>query len=224
MATTKLKAQIRTGKGSADSRRQRRAGLVPAVIYGHGAEVLSVAVDALEFNRILTSETGDNTLITLDIDGKQDTALARQIHRHPTKPQITHVDFIRVNVNEEVEAEVPLHLEGEAEGVKDGGRLEQIFFNITVKAKPADIPVSLSHDISSLVIGEHIQISEIELPSGVSFVMEPDTIVAVVSVPRGKTEDEEAAEAAAEAAAAAEGEAGEAPKAEAAEGESKDKE
>ena len=205
MAETNLKASVRTQLGSANARRERKAGLVPAVVYGHGDDTISVTVNALEFNRILSSETGANTLITLDIDGKKDTALARQIRRHPTRPVITHVDFIRVNVNEEVVAEVPLHLEGEAVGVKDGGRLEQLAFSITVKAKPADIPVSLSHDISSIAIGENLQMSEIILPNGVTSEIEPDTVLAVVSAPKGKTEEEEAAEAALEAEAAAEG-------------------
>jgi len=207
MATTNLQANVRTQLGSANARRERKAGLVPAVVYGHGGETISVSVNALEFNRILSSETGANTLITLDIDGKKGTALARQIRRHPTRPVITHVDFIRVNVNEAVVAEVALHLEGESEGVKDGGRLEQLAFSITVKAKPADIPVSITHDISSIIIGGNLQMSEIVLPEGVTSDVEPDTVLAVVSAPKGKTEEEEAAEAAleAEAAAAAEG-------------------
>ncbi|MFN8015996.1 MAG: 50S ribosomal protein L25 [Acidimicrobiia bacterium] len=218
MAATELKATMRTSLGSANSRRERNEGQVPAVVYGHGSETLSVSVNALELNRILASETGANTLIALDIDGKKDTALARQIKRHPTKPQITHVDFIRVNVNEEVVAEVTLHLEGEPEGVKDGGRLEQIHFTLTVKAKPADIPVSLSHDISAMTIGGHLEVGEIVLPSGVTSEQEADTVVAVISVPRGKS-DEEAAE-------GAEGEAAEGDVAATAstEGESKDKE
>lgn len=199
MAGAQLKAQVRTQLGSANARRDRKAGLVPAIVYGHGDESISVAVDALEFNRILSSESGANTLITLDISGKKDTALARQIVRHPTKPVITHVDFIRVNVNEEVEAEVSIHLEGEAEGVKDGGRLEQLHFSITVKAKPADIPTSLTHDISELKIGDQLTAGEIELPAGVSAVTEADTAVAVINVPKVEaepvaTEGEEGAE------------------------------
>jgi large subunit ribosomal protein L25 len=225
--TTTLEAQVRTDLGSPNARRERNVGRVPAVVYGHGGDSVAVSVDALEFNRILHSETGANTLIELDIAGKKETALARQIHRHPTKPQIVHVDFIRVNMNEEVVAEVSLHLEGEPEGVKDGGRLEQIHFTITVKAKPADIPVSLTHDVSAVTLGGNVQMSEIELPAGVTSEIEPDVVLAVVSVPRGQTEEEEAAEAAAlaeaEAAAGEGGEGAAAPAAEAsAEGEKKE--
>lgn len=196
MATVNLEAQVRFDLGSAVARRERKAGLVPAVVYGHGGDTVAVAVNALEFNRILASESGSNTLITLDIAGTKETALARQIHRHPTRPYIVHVDFIRVNVNEEVEAEVTLHLEGEAEGVKDGGRLEQISFTITVKAKPSDIPVSLTHDVSAIELGGSVHMSDIALPAGVTAVVEGDTVLAVVSVPRGQTEEEAAAEAA----------------------------
>ena len=219
MSTT-LEAKVRKDLGSSNARRERNEGRVLGVVYGHGGDSISVSVDALDLNRILASETGANTLITLNIEGTKDTALARQIHRHPTKPQIIHVDFIRVNVNEEVEAEVPLHLEGTAEGVKDGGRLEQIYFNIKVKAKPADIPVSLSHDVSDVKLGGHVQLKEIVLPAGVEAIDDPEEVIVVVSVPRGADEAEETA---AEGEEGAEGEGGEAPKAEgaSAEGETK---
>ena len=203
MATTTLEAKIRQNLGSSVARRERKAGRVPGVVYGHGGESVAVTVDALEFNRVLNLETGSNTLITLDIEGKKDTALARQIHRHPTRPMIVHVDFIRVNMNEEVEAHVSLHLEGTPTGVKDGGRLEHAEFTVLIKAKPSDIPVSLSHDVSELLIGGQLHLSELKLPSGVTAVDEPDLVLAVVTAPRGATAEEEAAEAA-EAAASAE--------------------
>ena len=190
MAVTNLKANVRTKLGSANARRDRKAGLVPAVVYGHGDDTVSVTVDALEFNRILSSESGVNTLITLDIEGKKDTALARQINRHPVRPVITHVDFIRVNVNESVEAEVTIHLEGESEGVRDGGRLEQLQFSITVKAKPADIPTSLSHDISGLKINDQVTVEDIILPDGVTTEVEADMVIAVVNVPKVEVEEE----------------------------------
>ena len=129
-------------------------------------------------------------MITLDIEGKKDTALARQINRHPVRPVITHVDFIRVNVNESVEAEVTIHLEGESEGVRDGGRLEQLQFSITVKAKPADIPTSLSHDISGLKINDQVTVADIILPDGVTTEVEADMVIAVVNVPKVEVEEE----------------------------------
>lgn len=203
MATTTLEAKIRKNLGSSTARRERKAGRVPGVVYGHGGETIAVSVDALEFNRILSSSTGSNTLISLDIEGEKNTALARQIHRHPTRPMVIHVDFIRVNMNEEVEANVALHLEGTPTGVKDGGRLEQAEFVVAIKAKPSDIPVSLTHDVSELEIGGQLHLSELKLPNGVSAIGEPDLVLASVSAPRGASAEEEAAEAA-EAAASAE--------------------
>lgn len=203
MATTTLEAKIRKNLGSSVARRERKAGRVPGVVYGHGGDSVAVSVDALEFNRILSSTTGSNTLITLDIEGQKDTALARQIHKHPTRPMVIHVDFIRVNMNEEVEANVSLHLEGTPTGVKDGGRLEQAEFTVAIKAKPSDIPVSLSHDVSELEIGGQLHLNELVLPAGVSAVGEPELVLASISAPRGATAEEEAAEAA-EAAASAE--------------------
>ena len=191
MAAVNLKAKVRTQLGSANARRDRKQGLVPAVVYGHGDASISVTVDALEFNRILKSESGVNTLITLDIEGKKDTALARQINRHPTRPVITHVDFIRVNVNEAVEAEVTLHLEGESEGERDGGVLEQIQFSVTVMAKPADIPTGITFNISELKIGDQVTIGGLDLPDGVISEIDPETVIAVINVPKAEVETEE---------------------------------
>ncbi len=194
MSTTELIAEPRVKEGSAQARRDRNAGRVPAVVYGHGADNISVTVDARELNHILASESGSNTLITLDIAGNKDTALARQIHRHPTKPFIYHVDFIRVNVNEEVEAEVTIHLTGEPEGVKDGGVLEQSSFSLTIKAKPTHIPNSLECDVSALKIGDHLTVADITLPEGVITEVEGEEVIATVAVPRVVEEEPVAAE------------------------------
>ena len=202
MSTTVLEAKIRKNLGSSTARRERKAGRVPGVVYGHGGNSIAVSVDALEFNRVLKSESGSNTLITLDIEGKKDTALARQIHRHPTRPMIVHVDFIRVNLNEEVEAQVPLHLEGEAVGVKDGGMLDQSEFTITVSAKPNDIPNSIEHDVSEMEIGGVLLLSELKLPAGVVAIGEDDLALCSVLAPRTITAEEEAADAEAAAASA----------------------
>jgi large subunit ribosomal protein L25 len=203
-----LASEPRTQLGSRPSGRLRREGKVPAVVYGLGTEAVSISVPARELQHILAGEAGANSLIALDVDGESVLTLVRQIHRHPTKGQLVHVDFVRISRDVAVSAEVPVHAIGEAEGVKDGGLLEQLFFQITVEALPHQIPVALEIDVSALGIGDQLRVEDMQLPEGVSTQMESDTVVVQVAAPRVVSE-------AAEGEEGLEGEAGEAGAAEA---------
>src|SRR4051794_10434451 len=121
MADATLSAELRTSAGKGPAGRVRRDGLVPAIVYGLGGESVSVAVPARELGHILSGASGANTLISLRIDGTEELALARQIQRHPVKGNLLHVDFVRVRADQTVQAEVPVRLVGEAEGVVRGG-------------------------------------------------------------------------------------------------------
>jgi large subunit ribosomal protein L25 len=201
-----LATEPRSERGSRPAGRLRRQGKVPAVVYGLGAETVSVTVPARELQHILAGASGANTLITLDVDGDSVLTLARQIHRHPTRGELVHVDFIRIRRDVAVSAEIPVHLLGEATGVKDGGLLEQLMFHLTVAAMPGNIPVAIEIDVSELAIGDQLRVEDVELPAGVSTEVETDTVVAQVAAPRVAAEEEE------------EGEEGEAAEGEAAEG------
>jgi large subunit ribosomal protein L25 len=204
MADVILKAEPRTKLGSRNAGRIRREGLLPAVVYGLEFDTLSVTVPARELDHALHSESGANTLITLKLDGQEDAlALARQIQRHPTRNELVHVDFVRVRRDVAVAAEIPLTIEGEPPGVKEGGILEQLFFTITVEALPGNIPTSISVDVSHLALGDQLRVADLPIPPGVAVQHEPDELVAQISIPRGLEEEE------AEAAEAAEGEEGE---------------
>ena len=143
-----LATEPRTLLGSRPSGRLRRQGKVPAVVYGLGTDAVSVTVPSRELQHILAGESGANTLITLDVDGESVLTLARQIHRHPTRGELVHVDFIRIRRDVAVSAEIPLHLIGEPTGVRDGGLLEQLMFNLTIEAMPGNIPVAIEIDVS----------------------------------------------------------------------------
>jgi len=212
-----LTAESRNERGSRPAGRLRRAGRVPAVVYGLGGDNLTVTVPARELNQILHSESGVNTVITLKVDGGNQLTLARQIQRHPVRGELLHVDFIRVDPDVRVAAEVPVNLEGEAEGVRSGGVLEQLVFTLSIEAKPSDIPNSIAADVSALDIGDQLRVRELPLPAGVEAMQEPDELVAQVVMPRVVEEEPEAAEEG-EAVEGEEGEEG-APPAEAAEGE-----
>ncbi|MFZ4514971.1 MAG: 50S ribosomal protein L25 [Acidimicrobiia bacterium] len=185
MADAVLEAQTRSGRGSADAGRTRREGRIPAVVYGLGTQTTAITVPERELERILHTASGGNTLISLSVDGKALTTLARQIQRHPVRHNIQHVDFIQVDVDIAVAAEVPLHLVGEPEGVKDGGRLEQMLFTLSIEAKPADIPTVIEADVSSLKLSGQLHVSDIVAPTGVTITDEPGELAAVVGVPRG---------------------------------------
>jgi len=189
MPDTTLLAEPRTLLGSRNSGRLRREGKVPAVVYGLGTDTVSVTVPARELQHILAGESGANTLITLDVDGKSVLTLARQIHRHPTKGILVHVDFIRIDRDVAVSAEIPIHLVGEATGVKDGGLLEQLLFHLTVEAMPGNIPVSIEIDVERLAIGDQLRVEDISLPTGVETQAEADFVIAQFAAPRVATEE-----------------------------------
>jgi large subunit ribosomal protein L25 len=208
MSDITLASEPRTDFGSGPSGRLRRTGKVPAVVYGLGTDSLSISVDARELSHALSGESGANTLITLDVAGESVLTLARQVHRHPTRGEYVHVDFVRISRSIAVSAEIPVHLTGEPVGVRDGGLLEQLMFQLTVEAMPGNIPVSLEHDITGLAITDQLHVRDLALPTGVSTSADPDAVVAQVSARRtaggGPGEEGEGAEGAAGEAAGAE--------------------
>jgi large subunit ribosomal protein L25 len=192
MPDVTLTAEPRTEHGSGPAGRLRRAGKVPAVVYGLDTDPKSVTVVGRDLERILHSDGGTNTLITLHVDGDDALALARQIQRHATRGDLVHVDFVRVRRDVAVSAEVPLQTEGEAPGVREGGLLEQLLFTVTVEAMPGNIPNSLTVDVSGLALGDQLHISDIVVPNGVTLQHEDEELVVQVTVPRGMDEGEEA--------------------------------
>lgn len=187
MTDATLTASIRTERGSGPAGRLRREGRVPAVVYGLGTDTIAVTVSARELDHILHSDTGANSLITLQVDGGDVLALARQIQRHPTRGILQHVDFIRVSRDTAVDAEVPLVIVGEAPGTKAGGKLEQQLFTVSVRALPDRIPTAIEVSIAGLGLGDQIKVADIDCPEGVRIALPDDALVVQVAVPRGLT-------------------------------------
>ena len=213
MEEVTLVAEVGRPTGKSASRKARREGKVPAIVYGLGSDPQPVAVPGRELQHILSGPTGANTLINLDMGGQNELVLARQLQRHPVRHVLLHVDLIRVRRDVAVSAEVPLHMVGEAAGVRDGGLLEQSIFTLSIEAKPGDLPAAIEVDVSALGIGAQLTVADIPLPRGVVTSQEPSELVAQVTQPRGLAlpEEEAAAAEAAEAEAAAgetEGESG----------------
>src|SRR5690242_14483 len=193
MPDTKLAAEIRPEKGSRPAGRLRREGRLPGVVYGLGEDAVSVTVNAHQLGTILSSKSGANTLITLQIDGQDQLALARQIQRDAVKGSLVHVDFIRVRADQTIQAEVRLDLQGEAEGVSNGGMLEQLMHTLTVEGKPGQLPNEIAHDVSALELGDQLHVGDIKVPAGIVVVNDPEELIATISMPRGLEAEEEAA-------------------------------
>ncbi len=190
MPEVTLHAEAGRTTGSRASRRLRTAGKIPGVVYGHGAEPLPVAIGAREFQVALSGEAGLNTLLSLQVDGKDYLTLARAIQRHPSRNVVTHVDFQIVRRDEVISAEVSINLVGEAIEVAHGdGVVEQQLFTLVLRAKPADIPPSLELDISELTIGSSLHVSDLVLPAGVELETDPETSVVTGQPPRVQAEE-----------------------------------
>ena len=171
MAEIILKATPRPPQGTRPARRLRNEGKVPGVVYGLGADPITLTVEWRELRAALITEQGLNAVINLEVEGDPMPTLLKDMQRHPVRRNVLHVDFIRVDLDKTVEVEVAIHLEGEAERVADeNGVVDQVLTSLLIMAKPADIPSGLTIDISGLEIGEALRVSDIVLPEGVTTV------------------------------------------------------
>ncbi|HEY1827900.1 MAG TPA: 50S ribosomal protein L25 [Acidimicrobiales bacterium] len=185
MAEITLTAETGRPLGSRATRRLRREGKIPGVIYGHGTDPLSVAVVGRELRVALNSEAGANQLLNLDTPQGNFLALARDMQRDPVQQTVTHVDFQIVRRDEIIAAEVPIVLVGEALEVQHGdGLVDQQMFTLTINARPTEIPTSIELDITDLTIGAQLRVSDLALPSGATTDVDPETAIAIGQPPR----------------------------------------
>lgn len=186
MAEVALAATIRREQGSSNSRRLRATGQIPGVLYGHGVEPTPVAVNARELRVALNGEGGVNALISLDVEGKRHLALARELQKHPVRNTVAHIDFLIVNRNETITAEVPLNFVGEALGVtRNSGIVEHVLTTITVNATPSTIPTHIDVDVSNLQLEDSIRVKDLQLPEGVTAALDGEESIAVGTPTRG---------------------------------------
>jgi large subunit ribosomal protein L25 len=193
--TTKLEVKSRGAEGSRAARRLRRSGRVPGVLYGGGGESVGFDVDARELRLALASA---GAVLDLSVDGEKTTPVVlKETQRNHVRGDTTHVDFLRVRLDQAIHAVVPLELLGtdDAPGVKEGGVLEQITRELNVEALPTAIPESIVHEIGEMQIGDAIALSAIAIPEGVTLLDDVEETVATLSPPRLQSEVEEELEA-----------------------------
>ena len=196
MADLVLNTEEKTTIGSRSSRRLRRDGKVPGVLYGLGQDPEIFSVDYGDLRGALTTDAGLNALIQLSINGTNQLTILKTLQRHPVKDEVIHVDFVRVDPKQELAVEVPIVLEGVAKKVTDqNGMVDQTMFSLSVLSLPDAIPNELTADVSELEINDAIRVSDVVLPEGVRTEVDPEEAIAVGTVTRATMESIAAEEA-----------------------------
>jgi large subunit ribosomal protein L25 len=186
---TKLKAERRDGTGKGVARRLRAAGRVPAVLYGHGEDPVVLSVSALDLLHLFHASHGATMLVDLEVDGKAQLAIPREVQRDHIHSTFVHVDFLAVNRNETVRLTVEVHEVGEAPGVKLGGVIEHHLREVEVECLPNDVPEEIVADIGSLEIGDMLRVGDISAPDGVTILSDPEApIISIITPAALRTE------------------------------------
>jgi large subunit ribosomal protein L25 len=201
MDTVKLAVQERTERGDGPSRRMRAGGLIPGVVYGKGSSSTAISV-ALEDLKAATAH-GHNVVLELDLNAKARAerkggkgrpvplyAVVKELQFHPTRRQLLHVDLHEVDLDVEIEASVAIELTGTPAGAVDGGVLDWVQREVTVKALPNAVPAGFELDVSELTIGHHITVAALVAGEGVTIVDDPETMIAALLPPRVVEEEE----------------------------------
>ncbi|MCB1272541.1 MAG: 50S ribosomal protein L25 [Microthrixaceae bacterium] len=194
---SQFKLSVTTGRaeGSRASRRLRTERQVPGVVYGLGADPISVSVDASDLRRALTTDAGLNALLDLDVAGDHEMAVVKDLQRHPVRRDVVHVDFLRVDPEARIEVEVPIHTEGEADKVhQEDGIAVLRLSSLLVSVKPTDIPDEVVVDISELTMDSTITVEDLDLPENVDVVTPGDEVIVSAELTRAALVEEEPAE------------------------------
>ena len=198
MATNaSLTAKPRPGSGKGDNRKLRVTGNVPAVVYGHGEETRSVAIDAHELELLFNRVHVENTVIDLKIEGAAPIkTLVREVQKHPARGNVLHVDFYQIHAGERVQVQIPLHFVGTAAGVKIGGILQHTMDELDIRCAAENIPERIDVDVTALGINDSIHVRDLMIPEGVEVLESEDRSVCSVMPPQaGITETAAAPEA-----------------------------
>lgn len=193
--STVLKAQSRTNEQHSQLNEQRQRGNVPAIVYGYNIKNTPISVESKSFLKVMR-EVGRNGVISLDLEGKKLNVILHEYQEDSLRKEVTHADFLAVDMKVEIEANVLIELSNDAPGVKSGGVLQQILHEVSITAKPDDIPEEIKVDISGLEIGDSITVGDIRGNYSVVINNEDEETIASVQPPRVEEESttEEASE------------------------------
>ena len=199
MANSVIKAEMRTKAGKGSSRAIRRDGRIPAVVYGAKKDVTMITVDFVDITKLLNTGGFLNTTYDVEVDGKQEMVLPRDVQFHPVNDRPLHIDFLRLAKGATIAINVPVHFinEEECPGIKGGGIINAVRHDIELNCPANAIPESIIIDLTGLELGDSVHISSITLPEGVTSVIDDrDFTIATIAVPSGlKSDDEDEEEA-----------------------------
>ena len=186
--TATLSAEAGRGTGSPASRRRRAADRIPGILYGHGMTPVILSVARRDLRVALSGPAGQNTILTLSVDGSSYNAVVKEMQRHPVRRNVSHVDFVQINLSEEIVMHVPVHLTGVAKQVvAAGGLVDAAVDSIEVRTTPANVPNEIVIDITDLTPESVIHLADLKLPAGVVAVGDPEMLIATVLMSRGST-------------------------------------
>ena len=192
MSEVTLRAETGRVTGTRPSRRLRRLGKVPATLYGHDADAVSISVDAHDLRTALSTDAGINAVISLRVGEETHTSLARQLQRHPTRGDIIHLDFVKISLTDRVDAVVYIDLVGDPVGVTDGGGIiETVANTVNVHTLVTSIPESIRVDISGLEEGQSVRVADLPALEGVEYLDDPDQPIVTISLPATLLAEEE---------------------------------
>ena len=192
--TATLSAEVGRQTGSSASRRLRAADRIPGVLYGHGMEPVTLSVARRDLRVAISGPAGQNTILTLAVDGKSYNAVIKEMQRHPVRRNVSHIDFVQINLSEEITMQVPVHLTGTAKAVLSaGGLVDPAVDTLEVRTTPANVPNEILIDITDMTPEQVIRLSDVVLPKGVVATGDPDMPVVTVMISRAATEAANAA-------------------------------
>jgi large subunit ribosomal protein L25 len=189
----RLEVRERDSRGTRDSRRLRREGLVPGVLYGRGKPPHAICVGERELRRALTGPAGLHAILDVVLDGQKNAraSILKDYQQHPLHGRIVHVDFQEVRLDQPIHAQVVVQLVGEPVGVTEGGVLSQVQREINVEALPMDVPDHLDLDVSRMSIGDTLRLADLPVREGVTYLDDPEeTVLATVTMPTRVVEPE----------------------------------
>lgn len=187
-----LHAEVREKVGKVNARQLRESGRIPCVVYGEGSPV-HITVSQREFNKNFKT-ISESSLISLNVAGKVEQVLLKDFQDNIVKSRIEHMDFYKVSQNKELRTHIQVHLVGTPVGVKEGGVLELLAHSLEIECLPKDLPESLTVDVSGLVLGQTLHLSDLKLPNGVKVHGAPDMGIAQVAHPKSAFEEPTPAE------------------------------
>jgi large subunit ribosomal protein L25 len=196
MAGERIKLQVspREQTGSREARRLRREGLVPGVLYGTGKEPHAISVPERELRKALTGGGGMHTILDVVLDGGRSMpSILKDFQQDPLRGKLVHVDLLEVRLDQTITATVTVQLVGgeDAPGVREGGALSQVAREVTVEALPMEVPEHLELDVSGMEMGDTLRIADLDVQEGVTFLDDPETVLATVTMPTRVEEPEE---------------------------------